>query len=585
MNLSFNNLSKGYEGKMIFENIGGQISDGEKIGLIGANGVGKTTLVNILTGKEESDTGEIRCSPYHINILYIEQYPKFERGITVYQDIKGFLSRSKDYQDDFMDMEEIGAMARAALNKVGLGREKWDHDVENLSGGEKTKLILSRMLVAQFDFLILDEPTNHLDIDTSDWLEDFIKGLDKPMIIISHDRFFLDNTVNRIWELADQGLKAYEGNYSSYRDQEDIRLKHIEREYEKQQTRIQELREMISDRENWYRSAHKSAGQNDYLRSRAKKHASSLKAKRSQLERLEEEKIEKPRKQLSPAFEIINKNIIGRKFPRFLIRGKNISKSFGQNQVLDNISFNVERKDKIAVIGANGSGKTTFLKTLCGIHDDYVGTLQISPSVNMGYFSQELENLNYGATILEDVLTVGGSVGDVRLLLACLLFRGDDVFKRVGDLSMGEKGRVAFAKLILSDANLLVLDEPTNYMDIQSREKVEEALEQFEGTIIFVSHDRYFVKRLANRIFVIEDKRLRCFDSNYEVYLARTSTVESQGTKEDGQRQMKEDIMKLETELAYLGGKLDGTLDEEEKEELSKRYLQLARELNRMKGL
>ena len=200
-----------------------------------------------------------------------------------------------------------------------------------------------------------------------------------------------------------------------------------------------------------------------------------MKAKRSQLETVGEEKIDKPRKQLSPAFQIINKNIIGRKFPRFLIRGKNISKSFGQNQVLDNISFNVERKDKIAVIGANGSGKTTFLKTLCGIHDDYVGTLQISPSVNMGYFSQELENLNYGATILEDVLTVGGSVGDVRLLLACLLFRGDDVFKRVGDLSMGEKGRVAFAKLILSDANLLVLDEPTNYMDIQSREKVEEA--------------------------------------------------------------------------------------------------------------
>jgi len=458
-------------------------------------------------------------------------------------------------------------------------------DVENLSGGEKTKLILSRMLVAQFDFLILDEPTNHLDIDSSDWLENYIKDLDKSMIIISHDRYFLDNTVNRIWELTDQGLEVYEGNYSSYRDQKEIQLKHIEREYEKQQTRIQDLRVMISDRENWYRSAHKSAGQNDYLRSRAKKHASSLRAKRSQLERLEEERIEKPRKQLSPAFQIINKNIIGRKFPRFLIRGKNISKSFGQNQVLDNISFNVERKDKIAVIGANGSGKTTFLKTLCGIHDDYVGTLQISPSVNMGYFSQELENLNYGATILEDVLTVGGSVGEVRLLLACLLFRGDDVYKRVGDLSMGEKGRVAFAKLILSDANLLVLDEPTNYMDIQSREKVEEALEQFEGTIIFVSHDRYFVKRLANRIFVIGDKRLHCFDSNYEVYLARAGTVESHRTKEDGQRQMKEDIMKLETELAYLGGKLDGTLDEEEKEELSKRYLQLARELNRMKGL
>lgn len=584
MNLNFNNLSKGYEGKMILENIGGQVNDGDKIGLIGANGAGKTTLVNILTGREIRDAGDISYSPSYINTLYIEQYPKFEPGITVYQDIIKFLSQPEYYKDGYRNSEETEAMARAALNKVGLGEEQWDRDAESLSGGEKTKLILSRMLVAQFDFLILDEPTNHLDMDTSAWLEDLIKGLNKPMIIISHDRFFLDNTVNRIWELTGEGLTVYEGNYSSYKEQKEIHLKHIEREYDKQQTRIQDLREMISDRENWYRSAHKSAGQNDYLRARAKKQASSMKAKRSQLEQLEEERIEKPRGQLSPAFHIINKNIIDRRFPRFLIQGKNLSKGFGQTKILDNISFNVERRDKIAVIGANGSGKTTFLKTLCGIYDDYEGTLRVGPSVNMAYFSQELENLNYDATILEDVLTEGGSVGDVRLLLACLLFRGDDVYKRIGDLSMGEKGRVAFAKLILSDANLLVLDEPTNYMDIQSREKVEESLEQFEGCIIFVSHDRYFIERLANRVFAIEDKKLRCFDGNYEDYLTRANRIEPHGDKEGQQRELEEGIMRLETELAYLGGKLDEALDDEEKESLNIRYLQLARELNRMKN-
>ena len=274
------------------------------------------------------------------------------------------------------------------------------------------------------------------------------------------------------------GLKAYKATTAL--QMEDISSNIGNMKNNKPESRIKE----ISDRENWY--GLQIRGLNDYLSGGP---ACQFGETRGQLEQLEEEKIEKPQHCL----QVINKNIIG---GRFLIRGKNISKSFGQNQVLDNISFNVERKDKIAVIGANGSGKTTFLKTLCGIHDDYVGTLQISPSVNMGYFSQELENLNYGATILEDVLTVGGSVGDVRLLLACLLFRGDDVFKRVGDLSMGEKGRVAFAKLILSDANLLVLDEPTNYMDIQSREKVEEALEQFEGTIYLFPCD--ILLELAN---------------------------------------------------------------------------------------
>lgn len=580
MNLSFSGLSKGYEGKIILENIKGQITDGDKIGLIGANGVGKTTLVKILTGGEEGDAGEISYSPTYIKTLYLPQNPKFDKGLYVYEDIVKFLFQwARNNNSNHVD--DIDVLAKTALNRVGLGEELWNRQAINLSGGEKTKLVLSRMFVCDFDFLVLDEPTNHLDMESYEWLEDFIKSLDKPMLIVSHDRFFLDNVVNTIWELTPGELKVYQGNYTNYKLQKEIETKNITKEYHKQQTKIQQLKAVISNRENWYHKAHKSAGQNDYLRARAKKHASTLKAKKTQLERLEKEKIEKPRKEISPAFDVINKNIMGRKFPRFLIQGKNIGKSFGENQVLKDISFNVERGDRIAVIGANGSGKTTLLKTICGIYEDYSGSLKINPSVNIGYFSQELENLDYEATILDDVLKEGATLQETRLLLACLLFRGDAVFKKIGNLSTGEKGRVTFAKLILSGANLLVLDEPTNYMDIQSKEKVEEALEEFQGSIIFVSHDRYFINRLANRIFLIENKKLRVFEGNYEYYLSKSRKDKIEQEKEKQHRDIAESIMKLELELAYLGGKLDQAIDEEEKEELNRQYLKVASELNK----
>ena len=579
MYISFSGLSKAYEGKTVFENVKGQINDGDKVGLIGSNGVGKTTLVKVLTGREEKEAGEISYSPSYIKTLYIQQYPEFEEGISVYEDILKFLYQWNENNNPH-DAGDMETLVKTALNRVGLEEEIWNQRATRLSGGEKTKLILTRMFVCDFDFLILDEPTNHLDMASYEWLEDFIKELDKPMLIVSHDRFFLDNVVNTIWELTPRGLKTYEGNYTNYRLQKEMEIKNITKEYHKQQAKIQQLTVMISDRENWYHRAHKSAGQNDYLRARAKKQASTLKAKKTQLERLEREKIEKPRKELSPAFDVINKNIIGRKIPRFLIQGKNVSKSFGDNPILKNISFNIERGDKIAVIGANGSGKSTFLKTICGVYDDYSGSLRINPSVSIGYFSQELDNLNHEATILDDVLKEGATVQETRLLLASLLFRGDDVFKKIGNLSMGEKGRVAFAKLILSGANLLVLDEPTNYMDIQSKEKVEEALEEFQGSIIFVSHDRYFINRLASRIFLIEDKKIRIFEGNYEYYLSKSIKEKADKEKEKQLRDIMETIMKLEVELAYLGGKLDQTQDEEEKEELNRQYLEVARTLN-----
>lgn len=578
MSLRFQGLYKSYQGKTVLENISGSINGKDKIGLIGINGIGKTTLARILAGEETPDQGEIKLSPADSKILYIEQYPLFDDTVSVYDELLRLA-----VSDSSSKITDIETKVKMTLNKVGLDQQKWGQRAASLSGGEKTKLALCKAMISSYDLLILDEPTNHLDLKSYDWLEEFVHSLDKPVLVISHDRYFLDKVANKIWELTANGIKVYPGNYSDYKVQKENELKTIAREYEKQQMEIKHLREVINERKNWYENAHKAAGTHDFYRSKAKKHANVFKAKRKQLERLEETEINKPEKTVAPGFQVINKNIIGTKFPRFLVKGKNLSKSFGEKKILQGVSFDIRRGDKIAVIGDNGAGKTTFLKTICGL-EKYSGTISINPSVKIGYFAQELDSLHHDASVLEDVLSVGATIDDARSILAALLFRADDVHKIIDNLSMGEKGRVVFAKLILSGANLLVLDEPTNYMDIPSKEKIEDVLDEYMGSIIFVSHDRYFIKRLANRVFVIDNQNLYCYDGDYEYYLAKCK--EQKMNEEIGvkYKDLAESISRLECELAFLGGQLYEVVDEEEKEVLSKKYLAVAKELNEQKG-
>lgn len=577
MNLHFDNIGKSYQGKTVLANISGKINPGDKIGLIGVNGRGKTTLAKLLAGLEACDTGKVKVSPSQGKILYIEQYPNFEEQVTVYEEIFR-LALENQHQDS-------ETTTKRALRMVGLDEKIWGQRAVNLSGGEKTKLALCRALVSHFDLLILDEPTNHLDLPSYTWLEDFVQKLNQPLLVISHDRFFLDRVVNKIWELSDQGLKAYEGNYSAYKGQKEIEQTTITRNYEKQQAKIKSLQQMIHERENWFRSAHKAAGQNDFYRSKAKKHTSVLKAKARELARLEQNKIEKPKKAVSPAFEIINKSITNQKFPPYLIQGKQITKAYGERTVLREISFDIKRQDRIALIGPNGAGKTSLLKIICGLEQDYSGSLTVNPSVKIGYFAQELDHLNGESTILDEVLLEGTTTEEARLLLACLLFRGDAVYKKIAHLSMGERGRVAFAKLILSGANVLVLDEPTNYMDILSKEKVEEVLEEFSGVIIFVSHDRYFIQRLANRIFLLENQGLSCYDGGYEYYLTKCREQRKQAEVGLDYGQIADTIRRLECELAFLGGKLNEPLEPAEKESLNERFLAIAKELRNNREL
>ncbi len=578
MSLRFYELGKSYHGKTIFENINGEINSADKIGLVGANGIGKTTLARLVAGLDACDAGQVEYSPARLRVLYIEQHPAFNPQSSVYETIYQAASGSRQAGD-------MQTLVGKSLHAVGLSERKWSQKAGSLSGGEKTKLALGKIMVADFDLLILDEPTNHLDAESCLWLEELVGQIAQPVLIISHDRFFLDRTVSRIWELNNRELKIYTGNYSAYRMQKELELKNIAREYDKQQTRIRQLNQVINTRRDWYQSAHQAAGQNDFYRAKAKKHVNVLKAKQKELARLETNKIDKPVKPVSPAFEIINKSVLGKKYPPFLAQVKNLGKSFGSKIIFRDISFQIRRSDRIALIGANGAGKTTLLKTICGLDHNYTGSVTVNPAVKIGYFAQGLEHLDQHATVLDSVLDQGAGANEARLLLANLLFRGDDVDKKIAVLSMGEKGRVAFAKLILSGADLLLLDEPTNYMDIQSREAIEAVLEEFKGILLFVSHDRYFIQRAANRVFNIADQKLNIYDGDYDYYLAKCREQKARDNTGPEYGNLTDNIRRLECELAFLGARLNEPMDEQEKSRLSERYLSIARELNAQREL
>lgn len=416
MNFYFENLYKSYDGKKIFENISGRIDSEDRIGLIGTNGIGKTTLAKIISGRETSEKGKVEISS-SLKILYIDQEPKFDANISAYDELFKF-SLSND-----SNTRKPEFIIQKALNTIGLAKELWYQKAKYLSGGEKTKLMLCKIMISNFDLLILDEPTNHLDLVSCQWLEEYLIQLNKTILVISHDRFFLDKVTNKIWELTSESLKVYKGNYSEYKIQKENEIKSTMKEYEKQQSKIQSLGKVISERKNWFTSAHSSAGQNDFYRAKSKKHASVIKAKERELEKLETNKIDKPKKIVSSAFEVINKNILEAKLPPILVRVENLYKKYGKRTIFEKISFNVMREDKIALIGDNGVGKTTLLKIIKDLDGEYEGKVVINPSVGIGYFSQELGNLNSKNNIIDEILLIGSRPDEARMLLAVLFLR------------------------------------------------------------------------------------------------------------------------------------------------------------------
>ncbi|PAD74901.1 MULTISPECIES: ribosomal protection-like ABC-F family protein [Paenibacillus] len=529
-------------GKMIFEHVNLEIAEGERLALFGRNGCGKSTLLSLLTGEREAAGGRIDIRLPRSAWGWMEQEPSWGDASVleaVRRKSNEALSRLKmeleeterkmQTDESSVDAEGTDILERYGLlmenyeslggfqwetdverflSLMGIGSQLWDAPFHSLSGGQKTRAMLASLLIQEPRFLLLDEPTNHLDQESLLWLEQWLQEYKGTVLYVSHDREFIDRTATAVCELTSAGLKRYKGGYTAYRREKERELREQEALHRKQEQERKALEESIRRYREWFHKAHNAAGDQEvkitasFYKAKANKNISRYHAKEKALERLESEAVRKP-KEVRKLNMKLTAEELGAKT---LVRVEDMSFSYGDRRLFDRLSFQVNRGDRIAVRGANGSGKTTLLKLLLGQLDPQEGKVVLHPALNIGYFSQELDNLDQEATLLDSLLVLPEMTqSQARTLLGSFLFSRDDVYKKIGDLSMGEKCRAAFLKLYFSGAHLLVLDEPTNYLDVDTREVIENVLTSFPGAMVLVSHDRYLIRQVANRLLTLQD--------------------------------------------------------------------------------
>jgi ATP-binding cassette, subfamily F, member 3 len=518
---------KSYGSQDVLRGASLQINPGERVGLVGRNGAGKTTVFRLVSGEETTDRGDVvRARGIRLGLL--AQHVHFEPGSTVHEsalaafghlqqiehqmhelehrmaeagdDLEKILERYSDLQHEF-EREggfEYAARAEAILQGLGFDREQWSLETEKLSGGQQNRLGLVRLLLAEPDVLLLDEPTNHLDVGAVEWLEEFLQNYSSAYVIISHDRYFLDRACRRIIDLENGRASSYSGNYSAYLVEREERREAQQRAYENQRQLIEKTEEFI--RRNL-------AGQKT-------KQAKSRRTMLAKLERVEAVRADRSSGDFQlQAIERTGNHVLMVNQAAIGYPGKVLARD---------ISFILRRGECVGVIGPNGSGKTTFLKTILNKIPPLSGEVRWGTKVQIGYYAQQLDDLDDRNEIIMELRRVASSAataGELRSFLGKFHFSGDDVYKHVRDLSGGEKGRLALAKLIYSRVNVLVLDEPTNHLDIPSREALEEALDAYEGTIITISHDRYFLDRVATQILALDGEgRAEHYDGDYTEY-------------------------------------------------------------------
>lgn len=440
------------------------------------------------------------------------------------------------------------ALCEETLNQLGFEQVVWGVPFAKLSGGEKTRAQMARLIVKQPKFLILDEPTNHMDGKTLTWLEKWLRANHFSVLFVSHDRRFMDEVADVVLELTPTGINRYVGGYRAFRAQREMEIKSHEALYHRQQREKTQLMEAMKRYQAWYQKAHAAAGIDYYARKKAEKSSTRFKAKERALERLEERMVERPTDDSRPQLDFRDSGFEGQS----LVRVNQLAFQYGQEPVFRNLQLRVQRGDKIAVVGENGSGKSTLLKLLTGKLEPDGGQVNRHPILKIGYFAQELEDLDLSLSVLDTLLAIDGMTQSyARTVLAGFLFQQEEVFKQVGDLSMGERCRVAFVKLYFSDANLLILDEPTNYLDVYARERIEESLKAYPGAFLVVSHDTYLVREVANSVLHLERSmngngaHVTHYRGTYDEYMA------SQRERTDSiSIDVRNEIKRLELQLA-----------------------------------
>lgn len=541
--LKVNGLNKSFGIDELFHDVNFSVASGDKVGFVGANGAGKTTLMRILLGKEEADGGLVQFDSAD-SIGYVEQQADFGEG-TLYDEFKRAFddvlnladrkrSLEKKIAQDTSEevMQEYSKVVEqferlegydyeSRINRIAFGlgftENDFEKNVQHFSGGQKTRICLAKALLREPDFLFLDEPTNHLDIKMIEWLEAFLKNYRGGVLIISHDRYFLDKVATKIIELDNKTVTSYEGNYTYFIKVKTQRRAALKSAYEKQQEHIKKTEEYIRK----YKAGIKSK---------------QARGRQSQLNRLE--RIVLPPE--SAAFNYFAFNAPPECAQR-VAELEDVAAFYDKNEIFSHLSLLIRKGDGVALVGPNGAGKTTLLKVLLGELPTPTGRVKIGSRVKIGYFSQQHEGLNMGNTILDEIMyTYGIDEEQARHYLGAFLFYGDDVLRIIGDLSGGEQSRVAFLKLMLTGANFLVLDEPTNHLDIPAREAVEEALMAYPGTFLAVSHDRYFLDKVANCTLELADGKLTEYAGNYSYYLMKKELATAEKAEAESEHKLAE---------------------------------------------
>lgn len=530
--LQTSKLTKLYSGTPILENVQFEVKKGERIAVVGRNGAGKSTLLKMIADEIDFDSGEIH-KPQSVVLGYFAQSTHINSNDTIYNEmlkvfsetikLKGqleelsikmseedpsseqYLRIIEQYQNlnhrfELMSGYTYESEINNILNRFKFNEIGFDQKISNLSGGQKTRLALAKLLLQKPDVLILDEPTNHLDIDTIEWLEGYLKKYSGAVVIVSHDRYFIDQIATTIYEIEYRKCTKYKGNYSDYMDQKAISYASLMKQYEKQQKEISKMEDFIS---------------RNIVRASTTKRAQSRRKLLDKMERIEIPKIND--KSIGITFEI------DRRSGNDVLKAENLTVGYSDQVISDHLDFQINRLDRVALIGPNGIGKSTILKTVAGELPQLGGEIFYGKSLDMGYFDQEQANLNSSNNVLNEVWNYFPTrlEKDIRTLLGNFLFTGDDVFKTVNQLSGGEKVRLTLCKLMLQKNNFLLLDEPTNHLDIDSKEMLELSLEDYEGTVFFISHDRYFIDKIATRILEVTPHGVVSYLGNYSDYIEK----------------------------------------------------------------